>query len=74
MGEIILEKNSAKINLSKGNKVNLTKKNKSLKNINLCLGWITKKDLDSSAVLRGKDNKVIKMVSFMHMEKRGNSS
>lgn len=71
MSEIILEKHSAKVDLTKGSKLNLTKKNKSLKNINLCLGWITKKDLDSSAVLRAKDSKVIKTVSFMNKKENG---
>ena len=46
------------INLEKGSKIDLTKIDKTLKQLNLCLGWDTRMDLDAFAILLDENNKV----------------
>lgn len=65
------EKGIGSLNLSKGISLNLTKENESLKNIKIGLGWQTRMDLDSVAVLMDKDNNIVDTIYFGHKKGKG---
>ena len=59
------------INLEKGSKINLRKIDKTLKNLNLCLGWDTRMDLDAFAILLDENDKIIKTVCYANKSFNG---
>lgn len=71
--ELDLSKQSGigSLNLTKGISLNLTKDNESLKDIKIGLGWQTRMDLDSVAVLIDKDNKIVDTIYFAHQKGTG---
>ena len=52
------------INLSKGQTIDLTKKEVGLKHLDVGLGWITRMDLDTIAYLLDSNDKHIETVYF----------
>lgn len=61
------------INLTKGQVIDLTKKEETLKHLNVGLGWQTRMDLDAIAFLLDGNNKHIETVSFMDKESKNKS-
>ena len=59
------------INLEKGSKIDLTKIDKTLKQLNLCLGWDTRMDLDAFAILLDENNKIISTVCYANKSFNG---
>lgn len=65
------EKGIGSLNLTKGISLNLTKGNDSLKSIKIGLGWQTRMDLDSVAVLIDKDNNIVDTIYFANQKGTG---
>ena len=61
------------INLSKGQTIDLTKKEVGLKHLDVGLGWITRMDLDTIAYLLDSNDKHIETVYFGIKESKNKS-
>lgn len=59
------------LNLEKGFSLNLNKEFGVLKNINVGLGWDTRMDLDSIAILLDKEGKRLSTIYFSHKKENG---
>lgn len=65
------ESGLSSLSLTKGISLNLTKDNESLKNIEIGLGWQTRMDLDSIAILMDKDNNIVDTIYFRNKKGTG---